>query len=117
MLLLGLAIAFFRFIENVVHGVNDDKGCVISKPHKKALEDWIRHEDMRYVRNWISDKILVFFPKSERMRGSVHDIASREKAEGEDHCLTLEKITHKYMTAGQPRRSVLNVIKIKVTMS
>jgi len=110
----GLAMAFFRFIENVVHGVKDDKGGVISKPHKKALEDWIRSdEDMTNMRNWISDKILVFFPKSERMRGSVHDIASREKADGEDHCLTLEKISHKYMTAGQPRRSVLNVVKIK----
>jgi len=109
----GLAMAYFRFIENVVHGVYDEDGNEISKPHEEALIDYIQNEEIGSERNWISNKILILFPESDQIRGTVHDIAAREKDEGENHCLTLDPIIHHYQAAGQPRKSVLNVIKVK----
>jgi len=109
----GLAMAFFRFIQNVVNGVVDEDGNEVSKPHEKALKDFIRENEMGSDRDWICEKILILFPESEHISGSVHDISAREKDKGENHCLTLEPLVHKYMAAGQPRTSVLNVIKIQ----
>lgn len=113
----GLAMAYFRYIQNVVHGVVDEDGNEINKPHEEALQDYIKNEELKNeigcARNWISEKILILFPESEHIRGSVQDIAVREKDKGENHCLTMDPIMHKYQAAGQPRKSVLDVIKIQ----
>jgi hypothetical protein len=113
----GLAMAYFRYIQNVVDGVVDEDGNEISKPHEDALRDYITENELESERVWISKKILILFPESQHIRGSVRDIATREKEKGENHCLTLEPVIHKYMVAGQPRKSVLDVIKIQDNMT
>merc|ERR1719228_561030 len=97
----GLAMAFFRYIENVVKGVTDEDGNEINKPHDKALNDWIVDQGLASNVDWICPKILILFPESDQIKGSVHDIAAREKLKNENHCLTLDTIHHEYMAAGQ----------------
>ena len=109
----GLAMAYFRYIQNVVHGVVDDHGNVISLPHEEALRDYVKENEIESDLVWISEKILILFPESEHIRGSVRDISDREREKGENHCLTLEPIIHEYEISGQPRKSVLDVIKIQ----
>eukprot|EP00092_Neocalanus_flemingeri_P102548 GFUD01131176.1.p1 GENE.GFUD01131176.1~~GFUD01131176.1.p1 ORF type:complete len:427 (-),score=81.18 GFUD01131176.1:857-2137(-) len=109
----GLAVAYFRYIENVVKGAYEEDGTEISKPHEEALHEYIKENEIGSVRDWVSKKILILFPESDQIRGTVQEIAKREKEDGENHCLTLDPITHKYFSSGQPRTSVLNVIKIK----
>ena len=95
----GLALAYFRYIENVVRGVYDKEGNMKSKPHEQALKDW-RRKEIGSERDWISNKILILFPESDQIRGTVQDIAEREKDKGENHCLALDTITHSYQASG-----------------
>jgi len=109
----GLAKAYFSYIENVVKGVYDEDGNEVSEPHEDALRDYVKENEIGTARDMVSEKILILFPESDKIRGTVHEIAAREKASGENYSLTLEPIIHRYMASGQPRKSVLNVIKVQ----
>jgi len=108
----GLATAYFSFIENTIKGVVTDDGRIISKSYLEAKHDY-KKENHLADRDWISEKIVILFLESELHKGGIMDIKKIEKNKGEEHSVVLDNLTQNYDANGQPRESVLNVVRIK----
>lgn len=105
----GLARAFQSFLSNVLAGVPG-----VSLPHTLALHDYLEKQGLEQGDLcWVSAKVIVFFPESERIKDSVEDFLLREKDSGAAHCVVSETVRHQYEVAGQMRTSVLHLVKVK----
>merc|ERR1712106_333286 len=109
----GLAQANYRFLENVIKGKKGGGGDV-EKMKKQYKEQEELNEDEQC---WFCPKVLILFPEwrkgnRERIWGSVGDIFKKEKENGSNHKLSVEKITYGFKASGgNERRCELEVLK------
>ena len=78
----------------------------------EAKQDY-KKENRLADRDWISEKIVILFLESAQHKGGIMDIKKIEKNKGEEHSVVLDNLTQNYDANGQPRQSVLNVVRIK----
>jgi len=113
----GLARSFFTVIEGVI------TGKIGGKSYKDSLNEY-KKENRLDEKDWISNKVVILFLESDRdHKGSIQEIKKLErpppcwnsnKVYPEEHTVVLENLTQKsHIGGGQPRKSVLNVVKMK----
>ena len=85
---------------------------LFSKSYLEAKHDY-KKENRLADQDWISEKIVILFLESDLHKGGIMDIKKIEKNKGEEHSVVLDNLTQNYDANGQPRQSVLNVVRIK----
>lgn len=102
----GLAQAFSGYLENVIVGK-----CG-SPRYNEAINNYRKQEGIPDDKDWILNKVMIFFPEAKESRGSVEELVKKHNQGRVNHKLCFEKIKHNYEINGQTRVSWMEVLKL-----